>query len=431
MSFSTKPEKTWESYQEPVRTLRNQQSLSPTDFIELEYKCRHCCMGFSDMETCREHIQSCASKLLNPVSFILREEEDEPTVSRKTNNIVKTDPNLNDNESMESYAFGADDATNDTHFSTPNTDMSKILEELDNDLIELDSTFAKPTKNTTNCLNTEDSLEAIQDPEEQDIIIETFTDQSSNEENVKILRVLNLPKNKTPCEEGIPLQTLKQSLNAKKSKGKLKLRKPPGLLPLEQISIKPLPRSTEELKPKPHVRTYAKQKGSNASKAKKNKKLVTPVKKMYSVIERPKPVETEETTTKSVFDFVDEEDEKKKIQDEMHRKKLKEISQRTCQICGAIFDDPIYVLRHKREKHPTKKVQLPKEKLKVYLELDCRPICPLCFKQIPSYQYRSIYTKHILTHTADPEFECEICGQKYKRKDHLENHKKRHVYGVS
>lgn len=100
-----------------------------------------------------------------------------------------------------------------------------------------------------------------------------------------------------------------------------------------------------------------------------------------------------------------------------------------CNYCKEHFDNPLMLLRHKRESHSFPKTLLPLEEIEKYYDYPNRNFCPICKKAIKTNNYRSIFLKHLQTHTYNV-FECVICKKKFKRRDHMLNHQKRHVVPI-
>ncbi|KAL1502432.1 hypothetical protein ABEB36_007573 [Hypothenemus hampei] len=98
--------------------------------------------------------------------------------------------------------------------------------------------------------------------------------------------------------------------------------------------------------------------------------------KMYKKITYVETKPQEEPNELSVFDFYDEEDEKLKLEKLEKKKKEQEIKDKTCKICHQLFNDPIDVLRHKREVHKSEKILLPKKELEQYFNMENRKDCP-------------------------------------------------------
>lgn len=100
-----------------------------------------------------------------------------------------------------------------------------------------------------------------------------------------------------------------------------------------------------------------------------------------------------------------------------------------CNYCREQFDNPLMLLRHKREFHKFPKTLLPLEEIEKYYDYPNRNFCPICKKAIKTNNYRSLFLKHLQTHTHNV-FECVICKRKFKRRDHMMNHQKRHVVPI-
>lgn len=98
-----------------------------------------------------------------------------------------------------------------------------------------------------------------------------------------------------------------------------------------------------------------------------------------------------------------------------------------CNHCREYFENPILLLRHKREVHNFPRTLLPIEDIEKYYDYPNRTFCPICKKVIKTNNFRSVFIKHLHTHTPMLVFECIICKKKFRRKDHMINHQKRHV----
>ncbi|KAH1018879.1 zinc finger protein 674 [Dendroctonus ponderosae] len=128
-----------------------------------------------------------------------------------------------------------------------------------------------------------------------------------------------------------------------------------------------------------------------------------------------------------VYEFYDEDEEKKKIEQRKKDRELREIKNRTCIHCRKIFPDAMDVLRHKRVAHPTKRIILQREEIQRYMAVEDRKQCPVCFIKICPKGYKSKYVKHLLTHCIDYKFVCRVCGMKFRRCNHQKDHESRHI----
>ncbi|XP_030767038.1 zinc finger protein 200-like [Sitophilus oryzae] len=146
--------------------------------------------------------------------------------------------------------------------------------------------------------------------------------------------------------------------------------------------------------------------------------------KLYEVI--PK-IFKKKQEPQDVYDFFDEEEEKIKEKELKEREQAIELKKRTCCYCKEVFPDPIDVLRHKRELHQFPKTFLSKEELAPYMEYENISECPICFKTMQRIECKSIYLKHLLTHSKDYNNECKICGKTFRRMDHCQTHEKKHI----
>lgn len=97
-----------------------------------------------------------------------------------------------------------------------------------------------------------------------------------------------------------------------------------------------------------------------------------------------------------------------------------------CRYCNACFRNPLELLRHKRT-HNSDKIILPIEEIEKYFDYPNRSYCPICKQKLKTKNFRSIFTKHLLTHTSTTLYGCVICKKQFTRKDHMRAHEKRHI----
>lgn len=101
-----------------------------------------------------------------------------------------------------------------------------------------------------------------------------------------------------------------------------------------------------------------------------------------------------------------------------------------CQHCKEVFENPILLLRHKRKEHTSAKKYLLPEEIEKYYHHPNRNLCPICKKTLKTNNHRSVFIKHLQSHAVVQMFECIICKQKFKRKDHMLSHQKRHIVPI-
>ncbi|XP_056641562.1 zinc finger protein 319-like [Diorhabda sublineata] len=98
-----------------------------------------------------------------------------------------------------------------------------------------------------------------------------------------------------------------------------------------------------------------------------------------------------------------------------------------CKICTFIAETPIDLLKHKRDAHKVERKFLPSHEILKYFDYPDRTFCPICEQPIKSRNFRSTFIKHLLIHSAELTYECRICKKKFRRRDHMRSHEKRHV----
>lgn len=98
-----------------------------------------------------------------------------------------------------------------------------------------------------------------------------------------------------------------------------------------------------------------------------------------------------------------------------------------CSICGQRFDNPLDLLRHRRDLHNFPRTIVSAGVIERYFDSPNRSFCPICRKPIKTRNYRSVFIKHLMVHTVGETFECKVCSKKFKRKDHMKAHEKRHI----
>lgn len=101
-----------------------------------------------------------------------------------------------------------------------------------------------------------------------------------------------------------------------------------------------------------------------------------------------------------------------------------------CQHCKEVFQNPILLLRHKRKEHSFPKRHLLLEDIEKYYDYPNRSFCPICKRTLKSNNFRCNFIKHLQTHAKVNTIECVICKQKFKRKEHMLNHQKRHIVPI-
>ncbi|XP_023012787.1 uncharacterized protein [Leptinotarsa decemlineata] len=102
-------------------------------------------------------------------------------------------------------------------------------------------------------------------------------------------------------------------------------------------------------------------------------------------------------------------------------------SDKKCKQCHKFFENPLDLLRHSRTCRNIPIKILPPEEVEKYFDSPNRNFCPICEKPIKTKNFRSIFIKHLLVHTVGLSHECNICKKKFKRRDHMKAHHKRHI----
>lgn len=106
------------------------------------------------------------------------------------------------------------------------------------------------------------------------------------------------------------------------------------------------------------------------------------------------------------------------------------INNRRCKHCNSLFDNPLDLLRHTRDCHNFPRTILPPEEIEKYFDYPNRQFCPICEKPIKTRNFRSVFIKHLLVHTTGLTHECGICKKKFRRRDHMRAHEKRHIVSL-
>lgn len=97
-----------------------------------------------------------------------------------------------------------------------------------------------------------------------------------------------------------------------------------------------------------------------------------------------------------------------------------------CRYCKIQFENPFDKLKHTREVHRSVKKIVPYDEVAQYFDNEDKNYCPICDKTIKARNYRSIFVKHLMTHTNGTIYTCSVCQQRFRRKDHMRNHEIRH-----
>lgn len=127
----------------------------------------------------------------------------------------------------------------------------------------------------------------------------------------------------------------------------------------------------------------------------------------------------------SIYDYNEPDDE---LQDkDLHENGNEDLNNRQCKHCNTLFDNPLELLRHTRDCHNFPRTILPPEEIEKYFDYPNRQYCPICEKPIKTRNFRSIFIKHLLVHTRGLTHECSICKKKFRRRDHMRAHEKRHI----
>ncbi|XP_076256286.1 uncharacterized protein LOC143193786 isoform X2 [Rhynchophorus ferrugineus] len=261
----------------------------------------------------------------------------------------------------------------------------------------------------TDLITIPQAIDASSQSSNQTVVIENANvDLDSDDSNVKILTVLDpVDLNKTIEDTNTTEQNLADT--GKESEEFLK-----GVKLIVNEALKQKIGSCKPIKRQCNL----KEKSKNTSQPKNNTSS-----RMYRVI----PQESKSQPTYGVYDFYDEEEEMLKQKKLEEKRKVKELKSRTCKFCNTVFEDPIDLLRHKREKHIFNRVLLSRKELEPYLKAADKTQCPLCKKPIGTTNYKTAYMRHILTHSSEYDFRCRVCEQPFRRKDQWLSHEKRHI----
>ncbi|CAH0549607.1 unnamed protein product [Brassicogethes aeneus] len=98
-----------------------------------------------------------------------------------------------------------------------------------------------------------------------------------------------------------------------------------------------------------------------------------------------------------------------------------------CRMCAQVFLNPFEKLKHTRETHKIIKITVPYDEVAKYFDNEDKDNCPICAKHIKSRNFKSVFVKHLLTHTQGTIYPCPICYRRFRRKDHMKNHERRHA----
>lgn len=130
----------------------------------------------------------------------------------------------------------------------------------------------------------------------------------------------------------------------------------------------------------------------------------------------------------SIYDYNEQDDnlEDKDLQEDGDEN----INNRRCKHCNSLFDNPLDLLRHTRDCHNFPRTILPPDEIEKYFDYPNRQFCPICEKPIKTRNFRSVFIKHLLVHTTGLTHECGICKKKFRRRDHMRAHEKRHIVSL-
>lgn len=108
----------------------------------------------------------------------------------------------------------------------------------------------------------------------------------------------------------------------------------------------------------------------------------------------------------------------------LENNKKKDYKER-CRFCSSVFTNPVEFLRHGRTH--SAKIMLPLEVIENYYDYPNRTYCPICKEKLKTKNFKSIFIKHLLTHTTTLKYTCAVCKKQFRRKDHMSAHQKRHI----
>ncbi|KAL3270762.1 hypothetical protein HHI36_021288 [Cryptolaemus montrouzieri] len=97
-----------------------------------------------------------------------------------------------------------------------------------------------------------------------------------------------------------------------------------------------------------------------------------------------------------------------------------------CKECSEVFFTAVELFRHKKMKHTYPRIKMAPDEVNKHINIKDRSHCPICGRPINS-RYKSIYVKHVQTHSWLAEHECPTCKKKFRRKDQMKKHAKRHI----
>ncbi|XP_018561546.1 zinc finger protein 2-like [Anoplophora glabripennis] len=130
----------------------------------------------------------------------------------------------------------------------------------------------------------------------------------------------------------------------------------------------------------------------------------------------------------SIYDYNEQDDD---LEDKDLRENGDEVlNNRQCKHCSTLFDNPLELLRHTRDCHNFPRTILPPDEIEKYFDYPNRQYCPICEKPIKTRNFRSVFIKHLLVHTTGLTHECSICKKKFRRRDHMRAHEKRHIVSL-
>ncbi|XP_050501942.1 PR domain zinc finger protein 5-like [Diabrotica virgifera virgifera] len=140
------------------------------------------------------------------------------------------------------------------------------------------------------------------------------------------------------------------------------------------------------------------------------------VSRTTEISEEPMPKQPKYDISIYDYDEIDSEDDTPKVP-----------SDTKCKYCEFIADNPMELLKHKRELHTAAKQTLPVHEIQKYFDYPDRSFCPICEQPVKTKNFRSIFIRHLLVHAPSMSFQCRICKKRFRRLDHMKAHEKRHV----